>query len=106
MGSGWARLIQRVGASSPGLIARNLRLENLTIIKFMATTIAVGGVIAYTLGLFVPMHWDIKPLYLIGVVLGGTIFAVGFAVGGTVPARVWLVSAKGARTRCSRSSAA
>ena len=40
-------LIQRVGASSPRMILASLRLKDLTIIKFMATTIAVGTVLVY-----------------------------------------------------------
>jgi uncharacterized protein len=78
-------LLQRIGASSPGLIARNLRLENLSIIKFMATTIAVGTVVVYLVGLWVPMHLDIKPAYVLGVLAGGIIFGIGFAVGGYCP---------------------
>lgn len=79
-------LIQRVGASSPALILRNLRLENLSIIKFMATTIAIGMLVVYLLNAGgVAMHFDIKPTYVIGVLLGGLIFGVGFAVGGFCP---------------------
>jgi uncharacterized membrane protein YedE/YeeE len=80
-------LIQRVRASSPVVILQNLRLENLGIIKFMATTIAVGMITVYTLNLFVPqaLHFDIKPTYLVGVLLGGLIFGVGFGLGGYCP---------------------
>lgn len=80
-------LIQRVRASSPAMILQNLRLENLIIIKFMATTIAVGMIAVYTLNVFVPqaLHFDIKPTYLIGVALGGLIFGVGFGLGGYCP---------------------
>lgn len=80
-------LIQRVRASSPAMILQNLRLENLIIIKFMATTIAVGMIAVYTLNVFVPeaMHFDIKPTYLVGVALGGLIFGVGFGLGGYCP---------------------
>jgi len=78
-------LIQRVRASNPALIARNLRLEDLTIIKFMATTIAVGTITAHLLGLAVPMHFAVKPLYLVGVLAGGLVFGVGFALGGFCP---------------------
>jgi uncharacterized membrane protein YedE/YeeE len=80
-------LIQRVRASSPGMILANLRLENLAIIKFMATTIAVGMIAIYLLDLVIPsaMHFDVKPAYVIGVALGGLIFGVGFAVGGYCP---------------------
>ena len=85
VGVAMGALIQRVGASSPRMILASLRLENLTIIKFMATTIAVGAVVAYLLSLWMPMHFDIKPTYVIGVAVGGLIFGVGFAVGGYCP---------------------
>ena len=85
VGIAMGALIQRVGASSPGMILRSLRLENLAIIKFMATTIAVGMVGVYVLGQFMPMHFDIKPTYVVGVLVGGAIFGVGFAIGGYCP---------------------
>ena len=78
-------LIQRVGASSPKMILAALRLEDLTIIKFMATTIAVGMIGVYALSTIVPMHFDIKPTYVVGVLAGGLIFGVGFAIGGYCP---------------------
>ena len=43
-------LIQRIRASSPAAIAANLRLENLSIIKFMAMTIAVGMKLVFGVG--------------------------------------------------------
>lgn len=95
VGMGW--LLQRVGASSPGVIARNLRLEQLTIIKFMVLTIAVGSVASYALALVVPMHFDIKPLYLAGVLLGGLIFGVGFAVSGYCPGTCVVGAGEGRR---------
>jgi uncharacterized membrane protein YedE/YeeE len=85
VGIAMGALIQRVGASSPGMILRSLRLENLAIIKFMATTIAVGMVGVYVLSQFMPMHFDIKPTYVVGVLAGGAIFGVGFALGGYCP---------------------
>lgn len=78
-------LIQRVRASSPALIAQNLRLENLSVIKFMATTIAVGTILVYLLNLMTPMHFDIKPTYVVGVLVGGLVFGVGFGLGGYCP---------------------
>lgn len=85
VGVAMGALIQRAGASSPRMILASLRLENLSIIKFMATTIAVGAVVAYLMSLFMPMHFDIKPTYVVGVGLGGLIFGTGFAVGGYCP---------------------
>lgn len=85
VGIAMGALIQRVGASSPRMILASLRLENITIIKFMATTIAVGTVVAYVLSFWIPMHFDIKPTYVVGVLVGGLIFGTGFAVGGYCP---------------------
>ena len=87
IGIAMGALIQRIGASSPRVILQNLRLENLTIIKFMATTIAVGMIVNYAIEAVAPgtMHFDIKPTYVIGVALGGLIFGVGFALGGYCP---------------------
>ncbi len=87
VGIAMGALIQRVRASSPAVILQNLRLENLGIIKFMATTIAVGMITVYTLALFIPevLHFDIKPTYLVGVLAGGLIFGVGFGLGGYCP---------------------
>lgn len=78
-------LLQRVQASSPLMIVKNLRFENLTIIKFMALTIAVGAVVAYALSFFIPMHFDVKPTYVLGVLGGGLIFGLGFGLGGYCP---------------------
>jgi uncharacterized membrane protein YedE/YeeE len=92
-------LLQRVRASSPGMILANLRLENLTIIKFMATTIAVGMILVYLLDAAAPqlMHFDIKPTYLIGVAVGGVIFGVGFALSGYCPGTCVVGASEGRR---------
>ncbi len=85
VGIAMGALIQRVGASSPRMLLASLRLENVAIMKFMAVTIAVGTVAVYVLSYFIPMHFDIKPTYVIGVVVGGLVFGAGFAVGGYCP---------------------
>jgi uncharacterized membrane protein YedE/YeeE len=85
VGMAMGALIQRVGASSPRMILAALRLEDLTIIKFMATTIAVGTVAAYLLDFAMPMHFDVKLTYVLGVAIGGLIFGAGFAIGGYCP---------------------
>ena len=95
VGIGMGALIQRVRASSPAMIASNLRLENLSIIKFMALTIAVGTVGAYLLSVFVPMHFAIKPTYVLGVLGGGLIFGIGFALAGYCPGTCVVGAAEG-----------
>lgn len=90
-------LLQRVGASSPRRILAALRLEDITIIKFMATTIAVGAILVYLLGFAMPMHFDVKPTYVVGVALGGLIFGVGFAIAGYCPGTCIVGIAEGRR---------
>ncbi len=90
-------LIQRVGASSPRMILASLRLEDITVIKFMAMTIAVGTVLVYAMGLGMPMHFDIKPTYVIGIVVGGLVFGAGFAIGGYCPGTCVVGIAEGRR---------
>lgn len=90
-------LIQRVKASSPAMIKRNLRLEDLSVIKFMALAIAVGSVAAYLLAFVVPVHFAIKPVYVLGVGLGGLIFGVGFALAGYCPGTCLVGAAEGRR---------
>ncbi|MCU0622250.1 MAG: YeeE/YedE family protein [Gemmatimonadaceae bacterium] len=86
VGVAMGAFIQRVGASSPAMILRNLRLKDLSVIKFMATTIAVASILAYLMNAGgAPMHFDIKPTYVLGVAIGGAIFGVGFALGGYCP---------------------
>ena len=91
-------LIQRVGASNPRMILASLRLRDLTVIKFMATTIAVASVLVYLAGgLGVQMNLDVKPTYVIGVALGGLIFGAGFAIGGYCPGTCVVGIAEGRR---------
>ena len=99
VGIAMGALLQRVRASSPRMILANLRLENLSIIKFMATTIAVGMILVYLLDAAAPqlLHFDIKPTYLIGVALGGVIFGVGFALGGYCPGTCVVGASEGRR---------
>ncbi len=85
VGIAMGAILQRVGASSPTMIVRSLRLEDIAVIKFMATTIAVATVVTYAISNWVPMHFDIKPTYLLGVGVGGLIFGVGFALAGYCP---------------------
>lgn len=97
VGIGMGVLLQRMGASDPGLIARNLRLKDFTIIKFMALTIGIGTVGIYILArlLDIPLNLDIKPTYVAGVLVGGLIFGVGFAVAGYCPGTCVVGAAEG-----------
>lgn len=95
VGVGMGALIQRARASSPGMIASNLRLENLAVIKFMAIAIAVGAVASYALAGLIPMHFSIKPTYVLGVLAGGLVFGLGFALAGYCPGTCVVGAAEG-----------
>jgi len=97
VGIAMGALIQRVQASNPGMIARNLRLENLSVIKFMATTIAVGAMLVYVMSLVMPMNFDVKPTYVVGVLVGGLVFGVGFALSGYCPGTCVVGAGEGRR---------
>lgn len=63
-----------------------LRLLDMTIVKFMLTTILVAMVGIYLLYDLGWVKLSVKPLILGGNVLGGLIFGVGWAIVGYCPA--------------------
>lgn len=78
-------IIQRVGASQYDNILKALLWRDLSIIKFMAVALTTTLLLTQTLGLWLPMHYAVKLLYVWGVLLGGLIFGVGFALAGYCP---------------------
>lgn len=73
------------GASSHKMIVNTLRLKDLRLMKIIMTALAVG-VLGVSLADAAGMaHLKIKPLYLLGVVLGGVLFGIGFALAGYCP---------------------
>lgn len=78
-------IIQRVGASQYDNILKSLLWRDTTIIKFMAVALTTTLITTQTLALWIPMHFAIKALYVWGVLLGGLIFGVGFALAGYCP---------------------
>jgi uncharacterized membrane protein YedE/YeeE len=63
-----------------------LRLRDMTIVKFMLTTIIVAMAGIYLLSDLGLIKLSIKPLILGGNVLGGLIFGIGWAIVGYCPA--------------------
>ena len=49
------------------------------------------------MSLWFPMHFDIKPTYVVGVGVGGLIFGVGFALAGYCPGTCVVGMAEGRR---------
>ncbi len=63
-----------------------LRLRDMTIVKFMLTTILVAMVGIYLLFDLGLIKLSIKPLILGGNILGGLIFGLGWGIAGYCPA--------------------
>lgn len=76
-----------VGATSFKNILKMLRLEDLTLAKVILFAIGFSSVLlslAAMTGIFDVSHMHVKAMNL-GVITGGLIFGVGFAVAGTCP---------------------
>ncbi len=63
-----------------------LRLKDMTIVKFMLTTILVAMVGIYLLFDLGLIKLSVKPLVLGGNIVGGLIFGIGWAIVGYCPA--------------------
>lgn len=73
------------GASSYRKILGTLLLRDMTIIKLMLTAIGVGTLGVYLLDFGGLANMSIKPAYIWGIVAGGAIFGVGWAISGYCP---------------------
>lgn len=96
-GIAFGAILQRVGASSYELIVNMLRLKDFTIMKFLFLAIATGSVGMYMVSQFWPdqAHIGIAPLYLGGVIVGGLVFGVGWALAGYCPGTALVAMAEG-----------
>jgi len=73
------------GATSYRKILGTLLLKDMTIIKLMMTAIGVGTLGVYLLDLGNMANMSIKPAYIWGIIAGGSIFGVGWAISGYCP---------------------
>ncbi len=97
IGLAFGAILQRAGASRYELILGTLRVENLTILKFMLLAVGVAAVSIGGLSAFGLAHFAIKPLYFWGVLLGGLVFGVGFALSGYCPGTSLVAGVEGRR---------
>ena len=83
------------GASSYRRILGTLLLKDMWIIKLMMTAIGVGTLGIYLLDLGGLANMSIKPAYVWGVLVGGLIFGIGWAVSGYCPGTCIVGAAEG-----------
>ena len=79
--------LHRVGAGNPQNIINMLRLQDLHLAKVILFAIGISSLALFILlatGFIDPSHISIKAAYT-GVLIGGLIFGIGFAVGGYCP---------------------
>jgi uncharacterized membrane protein YedE/YeeE len=95
LGAAFGALLQLSGASSHTKIVNALRLKDLTIMKLILMAIGAGLIGVHLLDLFGLANMKVKELYLLGIILAGVIFGVGFALTGYCPGTALAASAEG-----------
>lgn len=78
-------ILQRSGVSNCGCIFNALELRNLKAVKLMMTAVAVGSLIVYPASALGWVSVGGKTLYVLGIIVGGTLFGTGFALAGYCP---------------------
>lgn len=87
VGLSFGFVLHRVGAGNPQQIINMLRLQDLHLAKVILFGIGSSSLILFILlatGMIDQSHISIKAAYA-GVIIGGLIFGIGFAVGGYCP---------------------
>ncbi len=85
IGIAFGAIIQLGGASNYHKVLGSLLLKDLDVIKLILMAIAVGTVGIYALDLVDMANMSIKPTYVVGIIIAGLIFGVGFADAGYCP---------------------
>ncbi len=90
-------LLQKGRAAKFHVIVGQFLLKDWTVVKIMATAVAVGTIGVYALVSFGFATLHIKPALLGGVLLGGILFGVGLAIFGYCPGTSVAASGEGRR---------
>ena len=87
IGAAFGFMLDRVGATNPGVIIGMLRLSNLHLMKTIMLAIGTASVLLFAglmLGAVDPGHLSVKDAYW-GVFVGGLLLGAGFAIAGYCP---------------------
>lgn len=87
IGSLFGAALDRVGVTNPSVTGRMLGLINLSLMKTILLAIGLGSVLTFggqMLGLVDVGHMSVKTAY-IGVLIGGIVMGVGWAISGYCP---------------------
>ena len=90
-------LLQKGRAAKFHVIIGQLLLKDWTVLKIMATAVAVGSIGVYALVAMGAARLHVKPALLGGVILGGIFFGIGLAVFGYCPGTSVAASGEGRR---------
>lgn len=79
-------ILHKSGASNPQHIINMLRLKDFRLVKIILLAIGFSSLLLFTLSSFgiVEPHFSVKTAY-VGVLVGGLIFGIGWAVSGFCP---------------------
>ncbi|BFH72412.1 hypothetical protein SJAV_03560 [Sulfurisphaera javensis] len=86
------------GIGNPETLIRLAKWEDRLFVDCILLGAAVATPVMFGLyALGVGFHWSPKPLYVIGVGLGGFLFGIGLAISGYFPGSTWMALGEGRR---------
>lgn len=86
------------GIGNPETLIRLARWKDRLLVGCLAIACAIGALALYGLyALGISMHFSPKPVYVVGVAIGGLLFGAGMAVSGYVPGSELMALGEGRR---------